>query len=224
MRLLVFIAFAFILFSCDDRRSKDKVPFIGNYDLEYSTVNGEQQIDTIYQPIEKFSFLNQDSTLVTEQTYDGEILITEFFFATCPTICPIMNVQMSKLHEAVKSINGNQNIQFLSFSIDPIKDTPSALNKYKKSLCIDCENWDFLTGDEAFTHRLGIESFKVFAGREEEAEGGYAHSGAFSMVDQNGYLRGVYNITGFDGSVNKMEYQRLLRDLQILIESEIVTN
>ena len=224
MRLLVFIAFAFILFSCDDRRSKDKVPFIGNYDLEYSTVNGEQQIDTVYQPIEKFTYLNQDSTLVSEQTYNGKILITEFFFATCPTICPIMNKQMRRLHETVKSINGNKNIQFLSFSIDPIKDTPSALNKYKKSLFVDCENWDFLTGEEAFTHRLGIESFKVFAGREEEAEGGYAHSGAFSMVDQNGYLRGVYNITGFDGSVNKMEYQRLLRELKILIEKEIVTN
>ena len=77
----------------------------------------------------------------------------------------------------------------------------------------------FLTGDEEFTHRLGIESFKVFAGREEEAEGGYAHSGAFSMVDQDGYLRGVYNITDFDGSVNKIEYQRLLRDLKTLIES-----
>lgn len=224
MRLLVFIAFAFILFSCDGERPKDKVPFIGNYDLEYSNVNGEQQIDTIYQPIEKFSYLNQDSTLVTYQTYNGKILITEFFFATCPTICPIMNVQMSKLHEEVKSISGNKNIQFLSFSIDPIKDTPSALNKYKKSLCVDCENWDFLTGDEASTHRLGIESFKVFAGREEQAEGGYAHSGAFSMVDQNGYLRGVYNITGFDGSVNKMEYQRLLKELKTLIEYEFVKN
>jgi protein SCO1/2 len=76
-----------------------------------------------------------------------------------------------------------------------------------------------LTGNENFTHRLGIESFKIFSGREEEAEGGYAHSGAFSMVDPNGYLRGVYNITGFDGSVNKKEYRRLKEELGILIES-----
>ena len=59
----------------------------------------------------------------------------------------------------------------------------------------------------------------LFSGREEEAEGGYAHSGAFSMVDPNGYLRGVYNITGFDGSVNKKEYRRLKEELGILIES-----
>ena len=144
---------------------------------------------------------------------------SEFFFTTCPTICPIMNVQMTKLSEEVREMNAENIVQFLSFSIDPKKDTPEALKKYKNLHCSDCSNWDFLTGNEELTHKLGIESFKVFAGREEEAEGGYAHSGAFSMVDQDGYLRGVYNITDFDGSVNKIEYQRLLKDLKILIES-----
>ncbi len=202
----------------------NKLPYIGHYDLAYSTVDGNQVIDTIFQPIHSFTFQNQEGIQVTNESYTNKIWITEFFFTTCPTICPIMNVQMTKLSEEVRELNAENIVQFLSFSIDPEKDTPEALKKYKNLHCSDCSNWDFLTGNEELTHKLGIESFKVFAGREEEAEGGYAHSGAFSMVDQDGYLRGVYNITDFDGSVNKIEYQRLLKELKILIESQLVTN
>lgn len=224
MRFIVLTTLILILTSCDDKTSSAKVPFIGHYDLSYSSVNGEKHIDTVYQPIERFTYLNQDSVIVNNETYNGKVLITEFFFASCPTICPIMNTQMAKLNHAVQEMNVQPKVEFLSFSIDPSNDTPSALKRYKKMYGADFKNWDFLTGDEAFTHRLGIESFKVFAGREAEAAGGYAHSGAFSMVDTNGYLRGVYHITDFDGSVNNTEYNRLLKDLKTLIESALVTN
>lgn len=213
-----------LITACEGDDSSKQLPYIGHYDLEYSTVNGKQVIDTVYQPIGSFSFQNQEGIQVTNERYANKIWITEFFFATCPTICPIMNAQMTKLTQEVRASNIQEHVQFLSFSIDPKKDTAEALKKYKNLHCADCHNWDFLTGDEAFTHRLGIEHFKVFAGREEEAAGGYAHSGAFSMVDKAGYLRGVYNITGFDGSVNKIEYHRLLKDLKNLIKQEIVTN
>ena len=213
-----------LLAACEDVESSRILPFIGHYDLEYSMKDGLQVIDTVYQPIQSFAYQNQEGLQVTNKNYINKVWITEFFFATCPTICPIMNVQMTNLTKEVRTMNMEDQVQFLSFSIDPTKDTPEALKKYKNLHCGDCKNWDFLTGNEEFTHRLGIESFKVFAGREEEAAGGYAHSGAFSMVDQNGYLRGVYNITSFDGDVNKSEYQRLLRDLKILIERELVTN
>ena len=218
MKLLFSCVLLLLLAACEGVVS-NKLPYIGHYDLTYSTVDGNQVVDTIYQPIRSFTFRNQDGIQVTNESYTNKIWITEFFFATCPTICPIMNVQMTKLSEEVREMNAENIVQFLSFSIDPEKDTPEALKKYKNLHCSDCANWDFLTGDEELTHKLGIESFKVFAGREEEAEGGYAHSGAFSMVDQDGYLRGVYNITDFDGSVNKIEYQRLLNDLKSLIES-----
>lgn len=216
----LFICLSLLLITaCEGDDSSKALPYIGDYDLQYTTVNGKQIVDTIYQPIGSFSFQNQEGIQVKNKSYTNKIWITEFFFATCPTICPIMNVQMTKLSEEVRKMNAENIVQFLSFSIDPEKDTPEALKKYKNLHCSDCANWDFLTGDEELTHKLGIESFKVFAGREEEAAGGYAHSGAFSMVDQDGYLRGVYNITDFDGSVNKIEYQRLLKDLKLLIKS-----
>ncbi len=170
--------------------------------------------------IEFDGYYNQDSVAVNNKTYKNKIWISEFFFATCPTICPIMNSQMKQLQKEIKDLGFDSKVQFLSFTIDPIKDTPSALKKHKSQLCNNCKNWDFLTGDEEFTHRLGIERFKVFAGRDEEAAGGYAHSGAFSLVDQSGFLRGVYNITGFDGSVDKKEYHRLKSELLILVRSK----
>ena len=82
------------------------------------------------------------------------------------------------------------------------------------------KNWSFLTGDEATTHRLGIENFLTFAGRNEEALGGYAHSGSFTLVDKAGYVRGVYNVTNFDLSVNKSEYNRLINDVESLLINE----
>ena len=218
--------FIILIFTACDLENKpgeeqivQKLPYIGHHDLEYSEVNGVQIIDTVHQSIRSFNYLNQDSLSVTNKSYENKIWIAEFFFATCPTICPIMNIEMTRLQNEIDEMGLSEKVQFLSFSIDPDKDTPSALRSYKDRYCNNCNNWDFLTGDEEFTHRLGIESFKIFSGREEEAEGGYAHSGAFSMVDPSGYLRGVYNITGYDGSVNKNEYRRLKKELRILIDS-----
>jgi protein SCO1/2 len=114
----------------------------------------------------------------------------------------------------------SKEIQFLSFTINPSNDKPSVLKKYRVSHGITAKNWTFLTGDEAATHRPGIENFQIFAGRDEEAAGGYAHSGAFSLVDKKGYVRGVYAVTNMDGTVNKNEYKRLKKDLINLLKYE----
>ena len=223
IRLFTLVLLIF-LSACEAVESSRSLPYIGHYDLEYSIKDGLQVIDTVYQPVQSFTYQNQEGRQVTNNNYANKVWITEFFFSTCPTICPIMTVQMTKLFEEVNTMDKKDQVQFLSFSIDPEKDTPETLKNYKNLYCKNCENWDFLTGDEKFTHRLGIESFKIFAGREEEAEGGFAHSGAFSLVDTKGFLRGVYNITGFDGSVNNLEYYRLLEDLKVLLATNIDTH
>jgi protein SCO1/2 len=156
--------------------------------------------------------------VVSNQNYRGKIWVAEFFFASCPTICPIMNTEMKGLYNEMKDLGLSDKIQFLSFSIDPNRDTPKVLKAYKKSYCDACLNWDFLTGDEEETHKLGIDNFLIFAGRDEEAKGGYAHSGAFSLVDTLGHVRGVYNITDYDGKVNKSERQKLYKEIQILLK------
>jgi protein SCO1 len=191
-----------------------QLPYLGNYEVIYGK-NGEAN-DTVYPTIPSFKFLNQDSTEVTEKNYQGKIWIVEFFFTKCPTICPIMNRQLERLHKAL-SPKAHSKIQFLSFSIDPQNDGPKTLKEYQKRTGIDYDNWDLLTGDETFTHNLGIQHFLTFAGKEEDAAGGYAHSGSFTLVDRKGYVRGVYAVTNPDLSVNEQEYLRMVNDVNLLI-------
>ncbi|MBM3185809.1 MAG: SCO family protein [Bacteroidetes bacterium] len=214
--LFSLLAILFILSSCEEK--KPKLPFIGNYDLIYKKVDGQTITDTVYPTIPKFTYLNEDSVIVTNETFKNKVWIAEFFFATCPTICPIMNSQLKNLNNETKEYANH--IQFLSFTINPSNDKPSVLKEYRKKNGIRAKNWTLLTGDEASTHRLGIENFQIFAGRDAEAEGGYAHSGSFTLVDKKGYVRGVYAVTNFDGTVNKNEYKRLKKELIELLKYE----
>ena len=215
--LITFLLFtAIFVFSCEP--TPRKLPFIGNFDLEYKKTDGKTIIDTVYPTIPEFHYFNEDSVIVTNKDFKNKIWVAEFFFATCPTICPIMNSQLKNLNQETAKLSDH--IQFLSFTINPTNDKPSVLKKYRKSHGINAKNWVFLTGDEAATHRLGIENFQLFAGKEEDAAGGYAHSGAFSLVDKKGYVRGVYAVTNMDGTVNKNEYKRLKKDIFDLLKYE----
>jgi protein SCO1/2 len=216
-KILFFLLAFSALIACESEK-KRVLPIIGNYDLTYRKVDGQTVVDTVYPKIPTFRFLNEDSVWVTNKDFKNKIWVAEFFFATCPTICPIMNSQLKNLNKETASLK--KHIQFLSFTINPKNDVPSVLKAYRKKHGIIAKNWAFLTGEEAETHRLGIENFQTFAGRDEEAEGGYAHSGSFTLVDKSGYVRGVYAVTSFDGSVNKKEYKRLKEDIFKLLEYE----
>ena len=162
--------------------------------------------------IAEFSFINQNSEVVNNDSFKGNIYITNFFFTSCPTICPTMTNQMKRLSVLTKDLI--KEIQFLSFSINPRMDQPSRLRAYKKKYGIAATNWMFLTGDENKTHALGVEYFQVFANKDIASEGGYAHSPAFVLVDKEGYVRGVY--VGTETSqVNQLE-----KDVRKLLKYE----
>jgi protein SCO1/2 len=215
--LFLFCCSLTLFSSCHEEPVK-ALPILGNYDLNYSLKDGKQVIDTIYQTIPDFQFFNEDSIIVNKATFKNKVWITEFFFATCPSICPIMNTQLKNVEKALQRYS--KDLQFLSFTIDPKHDTPSVLKAHKQKLGIQNKNWAFLSGNEAFTHQLGIEHFLIFAGREDEALGGYAHSGAFTLVDKKGQVRGVYEVVQPDLSVNKKEYQRLIKEAKQLFQDE----
>ena len=206
-----------LAYSCIEQKP-NRLPFLGNYDVTYQQQNGKTTTDTIYQTIPDFSFFNEDSVIVNNKTFEGKVWISEFFFAACPSICPIMNTQLKNVEKALSQYK--QDIHYLSFTIDPSHDTPSVLKTYKQKLGINNPNWSFLTGNESFTHQLGIEHFLIFAGREEDALGGYAHSGAFTLIDKKGYVRGVYEVVQPDLSVNKKEFKRLIKDVKTLFTYE----
>ena len=211
MRLFPFIALL-VLSSCTPSKKEHVLPFIGNFDIEYKLVDGVEVADTVYPKIPAFTFTNQNGQKVKSRDFKGKVWVAEFFFTSCPTICPSMTRNMLMLQKSTKDLK--KDIQFMSFTINPDFDQPKVLKRYSKHYGVDESNWVFLTGDEEETHTLGIENFKTFAGRDDEEAGGFAHSGAFTLVDKEGYVRGVYLGT------DKKQVKQLEEDLRKLLKYE----
>ena len=211
MRLFPFIALL-VLSSCTPSKKEHVLPFIGNFDIEYKLVDGVEVADTVYPKVPAFTFTNQNGQNVKSADFKGKVWVAEFFFTSCPTICPSMTRNMLMLQKSTKDLK--KDIQFMSFTINPDFDQPKVLKRYIKHYGVDESNWVFLTGDEEETHVLGIENFKTFAGRDDEEAGGFAHSGAFTLVDKEGYVRGVYLGT------DKKQVKQLEEDLRKLLKYE----
>lgn len=137
--------------------------------------------------VPEFAFTNQEGKTITNKTYDGKVYVVEFFFTTCPTICPIMNKKMLTLQDA---FFGNPEFGIASISITPEIDTPKVLKQYAKDNGITHKNWHLLTGNpEDFVYDLAKKGFSLYAGKGGDEHGGFEHSGYFALVDKDGYLR-----------------------------------
>jgi protein SCO1/2 len=216
--LIALVVGAFVFTSCTEAEELDLteesgrvLPIAGERDVEYKMVDGVEVADTIYHHVPSFEYLNQDSVMVSSKDFKDKIWVADFFFTHCPTICPPMTSQMKRLTEMTADLSGH--IQFLSFSIDPKKDTPSRLRQYIKDYRIEATNWTFMTGDEDATHLLAKEFFNG-AERNDDIEGGFGHTPYFALVDTEGLVRGVYIGTDVD------EVDRLAKDLRKLLKYE----
>lgn len=205
------LAVCFLL-SCEEQPKPKALPYYGNYDVVTYKKGGQLSTDTIYPKIPKFSYLNQDSVRVSSDRYKGKVWIANFFFTSCPSICPPMMSQMRRLNILTKDLQND--VQFISFSIDPKTDQPSVLRQYIKNNGIDTKNWVFLTGDESKTHYLGVHHFMVHAKRSAMASGGFAHSDGMVLVDRDGIVRGIYLGT------QTAEVDKLNKDLRKLLKVE----
>ncbi|APG60383.1 SCO family protein [Christiangramia salexigens] len=156
--------------------SSEKVaPAVG-----YLEINGERK------KAPDFEFVNQDGDTISNEDYKGKVYVVEFFFTTCPTICPIMN---KNLVEVQKEFSNNEDFGIASVSIDPGHDTPEVLSNYAEKYGIDHPNWNLLTGDKERIYNLANKEFGIYAGEEKSAPGGFAHQGMFVLVDKEGYIR-----------------------------------
>ena len=137
-------------------------------------------------PAPKFELVNQDNIKITNETYKGKVYVLEFFFSTCPTICPKMNQSMLQIE---KTFFGNPNFGIVSITIDPEKDTAAVLKEHRKLLGVKSSNWNFLTGDKAYIFDLSNKGFNLYAGENSKVKGGFEHSGLFALIDKNGDIR-----------------------------------
>lgn len=170
-------------------------------------------------PAPKFDLVNQDNVIVTNETYKGKVYVLEFFFSTCPTICPKMNQSMLQIE---KTFFGNPNFGMVSITIDPEKDTAAVLKAHRELLGIESSNWNFLTGDKKYIFDLANKGFNLYAGENKNVTGGFEHSGLFALIDKKGNIRCRKDDYGnpilyYDG-LEKKGVRDIQQDIAILLK------
>ena len=158
----------------ESNRSQSSIP------LQYVFLNGEAK------KVPEFAFINQDSIIISNEDFNKKVYVAEFFFTSCPSICPIMNKNMKRIENR---FGKRQDFGIASFSIDPIKDTPSVLKEYAETYDVFSQNWHFLTGEKDKIYNLANEGFNIFASVNPRVAGGFEHQGYFALIDKNGFIR-----------------------------------
>lgn len=149
--------------------------------LEYIKTNDGKK-----RKVPAFEFINQDSLVITNKDFIGKVYVAEFFFTTCPTICPIMTKNLVNIQNEFKD---SEDFGIASFTINPRYDTPRVLKEYAEKYGMTDMDWHLLTGDSEAIYNLANTGFYVLAQENEEAAGGFEHSGMFALIDKQGYIR-----------------------------------
>ena len=170
----------------------EKLPILGDRQAVRKTVDGKDVVDSVYHSIPDFRFVSQYGDTVTAKTLDGKVYVADFFFTTCPTICPKMKMQMKRIYDRFK---GNPEVMILSHTIDPAHDSVAVLHEFAESLGDNDHQWLFVTGSREKIYEIGQSSYMVTAAEDKSAPGGVVHSGAFILVDKAKHVRGVYDGT-----------------------------
>ncbi|WP_299891388.1 SCO family protein [uncultured Lacinutrix sp.] len=191
--------------------------------LSFIKIEGEPK------KVPDFSFTNQDGKTITQEDYLGKVYVVEFFFTTCPTICPRMNRNLVSVQDVFKD---NKDFGIASFSIMPATDTPEILKAYAENYGVTNPNWNLMTGEQEKIHALANTGFNIYVGDVEDGELGFAHSGDFALIDKNGFIRSRTDDFGnpkifykgiisekekTDEDGNKQEITMLKEDIKILL-------
>lgn len=164
--------------------------------LAFIEVNGEPK------KVPSFSFENQNGVMITEKDYLGKVYVIEFFFTTCPTICPKMTYNLVQVQNAFKSF---EEFGVASFTINPDHDTPEVLKSYAEEYGVTNPNWNLMTGNKEDIYNLANLGFNLFVDVEN-----FEHSGNFALIDKNGYIRSRTDAYGnpiiyYRGTVSEKE-------------------
>ena len=170
-------------------------------------------------PAPKFELVNQNNEKMTNDSYKGKVYVLEFFFTTCPSICPKMNQSMLLIE---KKFFGNPNFGIVSITIDPNHDTAKVLKEHAELLGVKSSNWNFLTGDREYIYSLANKGFNLYAAANSNVAGGFEHSGLFALIDKDGNIRCRRDDFGnpilyYDG-LDKKGVKDIQQDINVLLE------
>lgn len=198
-QLAVLLASSIFITACTVKKEEKPLPVFG-----HRTVNGA---DTIYHTIAPFQFVDQDSSIITNETFNGKIYIADFFFTSCRTICPIMKTQMLRVYD---SLQNDPDVLILSHTIDPEYDTVALLRDFAERLGVKSSKWHFVTGVQDSIYKIAQTSYFATALADDNEPDGFIHSGAFLLIDKQQRIRGKY-----DGTKEE-EVNKLIQDVKRL--------
>ncbi len=181
-----------------------KLPIYGK--KKYELINGKS--DTAFHTIHDFSFLNQDGQTVTQKNFEGSIYVTDFFFTTCQSICPIMSNQMERVAARFK---GNMEVKFLSHTVDPDIDTVEQLKRYAVQHNADSKQWMFVTGDKRLLYGIARRSYLLNAEIGDGGPDDFIHTQNFALIDKDRHIRGYYS------GIDTTEMNQLMKDIDLLL-------
>ena len=196
----------------ESNRSQDAEP------LQYIILNGDAK------KVPAFTFLNQDSLFISNEDFSNKVYVAEFFFTSCPSICPIMNKNMKRIEERFGS---RSDFGITSFTIDPEHDTPAVLKAYAESYDVFSQNWHFLTGEKDSIYTLANQGFNIFTSVNPRVAGGFEHQGYFALIDKKGFIRSrsdqfgnpiVYYMGIDEEDVEVQEVDLLIKDIEKLLK------
>ncbi len=207
------VGFGMVLWQNWPKEKQHVLPILNPIDIDNSVVDPEMLRIGQGHKIGDFNFQNQEGKMISREAIDGKVVVAEYFFTTCGTICPIMTMEMERVAERFK---GNKDVKILSFTVDPDTDDVEQMNTYAKSHKADPNQWYFLTGNKKELYELARKSFFLLKPAEAENLGDvgsdFIHTNNFVLVDKKGRIRGYYDGTNSNG------VDHLMRDMKILLE------
>jgi protein SCO1 len=179
-------------------------------DVTEKEVDGKMISDTVFHTVPDFKFINYDSDTVTNQVTKNKIYVADFFFTTCPGICPKMSNQLKRVQEAFID---NPDVLILSHTVDPENDTIAQLKAYAEKYKAIKGKWFFLTGEKQKLYDLAQKGYFISALEDDSYTGTdrFIHSDKLILVDKQKHVRGVYNGT------DSKEVDRLVMEIKVLI-------
>jgi protein SCO1/2 len=209
--LVVAIAIAYYLTLQSNRK---ELPFINPNDVQKEMIDSSLLGIGHGHRVGRFRLKDEQNKDITDKVIEGKVWVAEYFFATCKSICPIMNQQMQRVQERFKK---EKKFKILSFTVDPETDTPEQLLAYAKKHGYSPGQWHFITGSKDSLYRLARTSFFVLKPAEAQnlgdAGSDFIHTNNFVLIDQNRQIRGYY-----DGT-NASEVDQLMGDIDILLKN-----
>lgn len=173
------------------------------------TSYGKTNPDTVWHKVRNFTLTNQLGKQVSLSDLDGKIIVADFFFTSCPVVCPTLTRNMKRLQDAFSNTNTDTIVQFLSFSVDPKRDSAQALKKYADKYGVNHDNWWMLTGEKDEIYDIAKKEFKANVA-DTKIDTNFIHTEYFFLLDKDRVVRGWYN------GMDSLGLKRLANDVALL--------